>query len=768
MNKKLTDTGSDVNPWTVAEGSFKAERRLGTDAIFTLGNGYLGCRGFFEEEQDGIEALGGIYMAGVFGAGALKAWKGMHRELVNTPNFLWASIRVDGEQVLARPGRMSEYTRKLNMRDGTMTRSFVWRGKRGIKVRFEFERFVSVANLHLAGQRIRLTALNGNPRIEVISGINANVVQHNMVTTIPLPIQPGRRHLKTIQIRGKAIETLVETLPKGVRIAEGQQVIVDGPAGRIAGRAASMQGLMAEKFAFTGKANAPVRLTKIIHFFTSRDGNAMALLRRSLALACDYDQLLVAHKRSWLKKWEAADIEIDGANDDQQAVRFNLFQLMQASPEHDSRVSLGARGLSGEMHEGSVFWDNEIFKLPFFTFTNPKATQSMLRFRHRTLPEARHHARELWFDGAMYAWKSGDDGVEETEMGVGAYYAIHIVADIAYALRQYWEATGDNQFLVRYGSEILLETARFWKSRSHYDPVRKTFNILAVRGPNEYDVIVNNNCYTNMMAQENIRHALDAAALLKSAHPAEWRKLATRLRITPKELRDWEKCARGLVISYERDRDLYAEDDMYLHRVPFDMKRGKPDSRRVIDSTLPYEAMAYYQITKQSDIVTLMNLLPWKFTPRQKLVAYRFYEPRTVHDSSLSYAPHAVMAARLGMMKEAYRYFHDCAYLDIADTQLNTICGLHFANLGGTWQAVIQGFAGLWQHGERLHLNPQLPTAWKALRFRLQYRGACLRVVMAGRNTTVTVEKAGTGPISLIIGGDTIRLTRTGQMVQCS
>jgi len=754
-----------IDTWTLCETPCAFDRRLGTDALFTLGNGYLGCRGFFEEEQEGVEALGGIYMAGVFGKGDLKAWKGMHRELVNTPNFLWMSIRVDGEPVLARPRRISGYKRSLNMREGTMTRSFIWKSARGIRVRFEFERFMSVADLHVAGQRLRITPLNGKPRIELVSGINANVKQHNMVTTIPLPIQPGRPHLRTIKAAGNVIETQVETLPDGVKIAEGQRVLVEGPSGRIRGVSASMPGLVAERFVFNGRADEVVQLTKTIHYFTSRDGQAVTLLKKSMARAKDYDSLLEAHQRAWSKKWREIDIEIDGAEDDQQAVRFNLFQLVQACPEHDSRVSLGARGLSGEMHEGSVFWDNEIFKLPFFTFAHPNATRSMLRFRHRTLPEARRHAKDLWFDGAMYAWKSGDDGVEETEMGVGAYYAIHIIADIAYALRQYWEATGDDDFLVRYGTEILIETARFWKSRIHYDPIRKTYNILAVRGPNEYDVIVNNNCFTNMMVQENMRYAGEAVAFMQQADPSAWRKLAARLKLKPREIEDWKTCAKGLVICYDKRQDLYAEDDMYLHRVPFDMKRGKPDARRVIDSTLPYEAMAYYQITKQSDVVTLMNLLPWKFTPRQKRIAYEFYEPKTAHDSSLSFTPHAVMAARLGMMKEAYRYFRECAYLDIADRQLNTISGLHFANLGGTWQAVIQGFAGLYQHDNRLYVAPHLPSEWKALRFRLCYRGARLRVEMRGRKTEVTLEQAGPQPVSLNLSGRSARLARVGQKV---
>ena len=748
----MTDT------WTIVEKPFQAKRRRGMDAIFTLGNGYLGCRGFFEEETEGVEALGGVYMAGVFGKGALKAWKGMHRELVNTPNFLRAVITVDGEPVLVRPGRVSQFQRTLDMRGGLLTRSFVWKSRKGARVRFRFERFMSVADLHLAGQRIEITPLDGAPRISIEPGIDANIKQLNMVTTSPLPIQPGRVHLKTLRQDAHTIEAQVETLPNAVRIAEGQQVLIDAPEVFTAGLA-PVNGLLAEPFAWRGEAGRTVRMTKLVHYFTSRDGaDPMKLLKASMARSLDYDALLAAHREEWARKWHAADIEIDGADDDQRALRFNLFQLMQASPEHDSRVSLGARGLSGEMHEGSVFWDNELFKLPFFTFTNPAATRSMLEFRHRTLPAARAHAKDLWFDGALYAWKSGDDGIEETEMGVGAYYAIHIVADIAYALRQYWEATGDDEFLFRCGAEILIETARFWNSRANYDPIRRTHNILAVRGPNEYDVIVNNNAFTNIMARENIRYAVEAIARMRKAAPAQWKKLAAALRFQEKEIAAWRKVARGLVVPWDRRRDLLAEDDMYLHRVPFDRKRGKPTARRVIDGTLPYEAMALYQITKQSDVIELMNLLPWQFTPRQKRAAWDFYEPKTVHDSSLSYSPHAVMAARLSLAEPAYRYFRDCAYLDLTDIQLNTISGLHFANLGGTWQAVIAGFAGLSQHEGVLHLAPNLPARWKSLRFRLAFRGSVLRVEMSGKKAAVKVEDAGKDKVKVKVGGRALAL----------
>lgn len=286
-----------TNPWTLTESQCAFKRRLATDALFTLGNGYLGCRGFFEEEQEGVESLGGIYMAGVFGEGALKAWKGMHRELVNTPNFLWLSIKINGEPVLVRPRRISGYKRALDMRNGIMTRSFVWRSAKGARVRLDFERFISAANLHVAGQRLRITPLDGPARIEVAAGIDATVKQHNMLTTLPLPIQPGRKHLEPRFSRGGMIEAKVATLPGGVKIAEGQQVRMLGPNGLIPGEPMEIEGRVAERFVFTCRRNVAAQMTKLIHFYTSRDGNAMALLRKSMRKKADYDSLLQDRKR---------------------------------------------------------------------------------------------------------------------------------------------------------------------------------------------------------------------------------------------------------------------------------------------------------------------------------------------------------------------------------------------------------------------------------------------------------------------------------------
>ena len=725
--------------WLLEETIGEFGKRLGRDAVFTLGNGYLGCRGFFDEEQEGaVETLGGIYMGGVFGAGALKAWEGMHRELVNTPNFLWTSIKVDGEQLLQRPGKVSSFKRVLDMRRGVLTRSFVWKGAKGAKVKVSFERFMSVADIHHAGQRITLKAVEGPVSLSVTAGIDAGVTQHNMVTTLPLPIQPGRRQLEVLAVGEDTLEARVFTRPDGVTIDEGQLLTfrAEGSSGEKV-KPDSTKTRLGASFSARLDKGGVVTMTKVVTFFTSRDGDAKALLADAMSAAPSYDDLLARHEAAWAEKWDSADIEIEGCDEDQRALRYNLFQLMQAAPRHDSRLSLGARGLSGEMHEGSVFWDNEIFKLPFFTFTDPEATKSMLIYRYRTLEAAKKHAKDLWFDGAMYAWKAGVDGLEETEVGVGAYYAIHIVADIAYALRQYWAMTGDDAFLFDYGVEILLETARFWKSRMQFDKKARRYEIRAVRGPNEYDTIVHNNAYTNVFAEQNLRSALEAIAKMRKEAPEAWRKLAGKCAFTPEEEKSWKAVLGRMYIPRAKD-GLVLEDDAYLLRAPFDFKRGKVDGRRVVDWALPLEAMPFYQITKQSDVVTLMNLFFDRFTEAEARKAYAFYEPRTVHDSSLSFAPHAVMAARLGMTDEAYRYFRECAYLDIADTQLNSISGVHFANLGGTWQAVVFGFGGVRASLDgAIEVKPHLPAAWKSLSFKLHYCGDVLRIVVKGGKATV-------------------------------
>lgn len=739
--------------WIISEDAFEPEKRKSHEAIYTLGNGYIGCRGFFEEEEEGIEALGGIYFAGVFGKGRDRAWKGVTRELANTPNFFYVSIEVDGQKVLPRKENLRNYTRRLNMKEGILERSYIWIGEGGKEVEFRFQRFVSIYDVHIAGQRLEIIPHNCSPDIKLEACINSNISNLNEISSEPLPVQPGKKHIQVKSQTPDIIYFMVDG-NEAVEIAENQYCLAQYSGMDVKVSGIDKPGQSGRKYCAKVAEGKRFSFERLVRVHTSRDEGSKPFdaVCKCSDLMRSYADELEKHKKAWGEKWYNSDIEIAGDASAQSALRFNIFQLIQACPEWDDRLSIGARGLTGEMYEGCVFWDTEIFKLPFFMLTNPHAAAGLLKFRYRCLPEAREHAESNWFEGAMYAWQSCEKGIEQTPKGVGAFYAIHITADIAYSVMRYWEATGDNQFMRLYGTEILIETARFWKSRVYYNPVKKNYNLLAVRGPNEYDVVVNNNTYTNMMAVENLASAIKAIEFIKAWYMKDWKALAERLCFADSEIVDWEKIINGMVICYDRELDLYEEDDMYLYRVPLDMMRAKPTGKRIIDSTIPYEALPLYQVTKQADIICLMNLLPFKFSKQQMENAWNFYEPKTAHDSSLSYCHHAIMAARLGKMDMAYKYFKTSAYLDIEDVQLNTVSGLHFANFGGTWQIVVFGFAGVSIKNGILHIKPNLPESWKYLKFRLRYRGSILRIEIEDDKTNVVCEKSSVEKLFIKIG----------------
>lgn len=742
--------------WSIELKTYDPARRQGIEPVYTVGNGFLCARGYFEEEPEGLLSYGGTYINDVFGPARYTPWKGKGRELANTPNLFALRILANGEAVTVDPERTEEVELTLEMETPRYLRRYLWRDKQGNRLSLAFERFVSGADLHLAGQKLTLTALDAPMDLKVSMGIQPDVKNLNLVSSEPLPVQPGVRHLKPAYHDAEVTVSRIEGY-KETCIAQGQRIEGAGnweKEDRSGGGCWQCCDLHLEP----GK---PWEASKVIWTFVGKAGeDPLAVLREAMKAPVSYAEALQAHAAAWKEKWADVDLRIDGPEEDQAAIRYNILQLIQSCPSYTDRSSIGARGLTGEMYEGCIFWDTEIFMLPFFTFSDPKAAASLLRFRTHTLPEARAHAKSNYFEGAMFGWQVSEDGVEQTPPGVGAYYSIHVIADIAYAVLEYWNATHDEEFLLNGGAEIVLETARFWGSRVHRNPVTGKDEILAVRGPNEYDVIVNNNLYTNMMAQENLRLAAEVAELLASAYPRQWEKLQTSLALTGKEMERWKQIEENLVLPYDPQRDLYEEDDRYFTRVPLDLKKMKTSLKRVIDTTLPYEALSLYQITKQADVLHVMKNLHWRFTPQQMRNAWEYYVPKTCFDSSLSYSMHAVMACRLGMGDTAYRYYDVCSNFDVRDMQLNTISGLHFANFGGTWQAAVFGFAGVNVDPERMALNPCLPKSWKQIELSLWYRGSHLALTLS--NDRIRVKRRNTGgPVQLELFGKRVIFEQT-------
>lgn len=728
--------------WVLKEEGFCEALRPGREALFTVGNGYVCARGFFEESQTGLAALGGVYGCGVYGKTDYKPWRGEGRELVNLANPFWCRLRADGEVLEYAPRSTEQYSRRLDLRTALLTRECVYRTGAGKRLRVRFERFASMADRQLCGQAVTLTALE-EMDLELEMGIDGGVTNLNWVSSEPLPVQPGRRHLCVQRAGADELCFWVDGDPEKA-VACAQRIEGPGP-----GRPAPEKDRCARRFAWRAKAGETCVFRKTVRIQLEAAG-APPVCRTG------YEEAFAEHAAALARLWRTSDIEVEGPAEDQQVLRYNLLQLLQSCPWHDERQSIGARGLTGEMYEGCIFWDTEIFMLPFFTLTQPAEARRLLAFRYHTLPEARLHAGNNWLKGAFYPWQCSEKGIEQTPQGVGAFYSIHIVADIAYAILHYWRATGDDAFMDEMGFEILLETARFWLSRITWDEEFGRYNLLAVRGPNEYDVIVNNNFYTNYMARENLRVVVRELERCKRERPQQYAGLVQKTRFTPEELVEMPRAAEKIYLCYDPARELFLEDDMYDKRVPVDMKKAQPTAKRIIDTTIPYEALMLYRISKQADVIHLMNLYPHRFTQRQKRAAWDYYLPKTAHDSSLSYSQHSVMASGLGLREQAYEFFKISARLDVDDVQLNTISGLHFANFGGTYQAVVYGMCGVTVDEAGIHAAPQLPDAWRQASLTVFYRGVPVRVTVA--EDRAAFENPSGQPLPAVVWGRRVEL----------
>lgn len=740
----------DYTVWTIKSSVFELEKRQSKDALFTVGNGYFGIRGFFEEDNDVPVGNGGIYVAGIVGKGEHLTFSNNSRELCNIANVLRLKISVNGEKIDGVKS-ISDFSRTLDMKNAVYTRRYTYNDCAD----FEFSRFADMADVNRIGQCVIVKAKKDSTVIDLSALLDTDVVNLNKVSCEPLPIQPGRNHIVNRKISVSSIVTTLDD-EDSTKLFAAHKVVAT-----VNGKTLDYATVETE---YTGGYSYNVKLNigdtlclkRIISVYTNKyDECPEDKINVFLEDKTDYDDVFFAHCKAWEKRWSTADIQIETDTDDDTAVRYNLFELMCSCPMHTDKVSIGARGLTGEMYEGCVFWDNETFQLPFFTYSDPDSARRLLSFRYHTLNEACVYAKQLRIEGgAQFPWQVSEKGIEETESTAGLF-AVHITADIVYAIREYIKITGDNEFLWSKGAEILIQTARFWEKRSILSEFDGYYHIMAVRGPNEYSPIVDDNAFTNCMAAENLKFAVDTVNKMKSEQPRLFEKLKEKISFNESETEKWLDIANNYYICYDEKNKIVAEYPTYFNRYPFDIKKYKPTAKRVLESGTHYDYLYYYQITKQADTVLLMCLLPELFTEEEKKAAYEYYEPRTVHDSSLSYSPHAWLAARLGKIDEAYKYFKQCAYLDINDLKLNTISGIHFANFGGTWLSAIFGFAGVFFDGDTLYINPKLPDAWKSMKFSLICKGTVVKINICGSSAEVLCEKQ-ESDLNIVVNGKEI------------
>ncbi|MDH7473650.1 MAG: glycoside hydrolase family 65 protein [Anaerolineae bacterium] len=714
--------------WVVHEDTFEAERQHHSETIFTIGNGYLGTRGTFEERYPGDRQATLIH--GVFDDAPI-----IHTELVNAPDWLPFSLFVEGQRFAMNHGLVTNYLRTLHLRTGLLTRQLRWRSPGGQSVDITIERWASLADEHLLAIRYTVTALNFSGEIELRAGLDGLVenpcaIQSNM----------GLLHWQrmTQGYPAPQIATLhSRTRTSGIDLCQAVYLTVEGVENvSYAPHDCPNCPQVIARFHLAQGQTATA--TKLVTMYTSRDiSNPAAAVLEKLAeaIARGYDALWAEHVREWDEYWRVCDVVIEGDDEAQLALRFSLFQLLIATPRHDDRVSIPAKTLSGFDYRGHVFWDTDIFIVPFLAFTLPHLARNLLMYRYHTLPGARDKARRAGYQGAMYPWESVPSGEETTPHWVpladGRVVRIwcgeieqHISADVAYAVWRYWQVTGDEDFFVNYGAEIILDTAVFWGSRVEFNGREDRYEINDVIGPDENHEHVNNSVFTNRMVQWHLRTALHTLSWLQETHPDKASELAQRLHLTPERLVHWQDVIDRIYIAQNTETGLMEQFDGFFDLEDLDLTSLEPRTQSV-QGLLGIEGAQKVQVLKQPDVLMLLYMLDDEYDQATKRVNWDYYEPRTDHafGSSLGPAVHAILGCQLGEIERAYEHFMRAARADLHDVRGNADAGIHAASAGGLWQAVIFGFAGLKLTPQGPIVHPRLPSHWKKLSFTIRYRG---------------------------------------------
>lgn len=767
------DAGKEsLRNWIVAETHFDPDYCGKCEAIMSLGNGYLGMRSSTEERYCGEKR--DTFVAGTFN----RFDDEEVCELPNCADTTAISLRLNGRTLGLNTTAPREYIRFLNLKTAELTRRFLWETEETGLVEYESKRFVSLSDLHLIGQRISVRALSKELDIDLVSGIDGQQtnsgVQH---------FSDGIKRLfekRCLQMIQTTTQSKIDFIINMIH-----RCFINGEELSDTGTITMDRRRIALAFGFSLKKGDELVIEKFSTIHTSRDREWLeneydkkALserTRRELAekARMGYGTLSRQSAELWDKNvWQKADIEVESSNEaDQLAVRFAQYHLTAMTPAHDNRMNIAAKGLTGEGYKGHTFWDTEIFMLPYFTWNFPEVARSLLEYRYLSLPGARRKASDNGYKGAMFPWESAwlDDG-ETTPVWGGAdiitgrstkiwsgFIEQHITSDVVYGVWQYYLVTRDQDFMDSYGYEIILDAAKFWASRLEWDGERRKYCINDVLGPDEYKEHVNNNAFTNYTAHWTIKLAIGIYDLLAAEKPGLFSALDRRLGLAD-AYKDW-KARVGKIYLPPPDKDgVIPQDDTYLSKRVIDLTKYKNQERvGSIFKDYNLEQINGIQVTKQADVLLLFYLLGDLFDERAKKASWDYYEPKTLHDSSLSLSTHSVLASDLGNGRLAYQLFRKAADIDLGPDMLSSDHGVHAASLGGVWQCVVNGFGGVRVHNDTLKIDPHLPDEWQSLKFSIIWHGDRLRVEADHRDLVITNETGRNRELEII--------TREGRML---
>lgn len=770
-----------VEPWVITETYFDRKNNYRNETTFSLSNGYIGTRGTFEEAYDfdidtGLEGnfVNGFYESEKIRYGEANFGSPLFSQsLLNLPNLKETRLFLDDEEFHMERGTVEEYARTLHMKEGVLSRRLIWTSPGGRRVKIEIERLVSFEQIHIMAIRYRVIPLNFSGRVRFVSKLQADVENHTRKTNPIVDYGPFGRKLDVDKLLAEGLVLYYEGTTQTSKLTVGC-----GGAHKIVGKAAplSVRSFSQEyqavcEISIEAERDEPVTLEKMICYGTSLDMGREELevfVRNELIHAQEkgFEKLRESQNAYMQSFWETADIRIEGEDSDAliQGLHFNLFHILQ-SAGRNGKTGMGAKGLSGEGYEGHYFWDTEMYVLPVFVYTEPEVARKLLDYRYGTLNQARARARILGHDkGALFPWRTinGEEASTYYPLGTAQY---HINADVAYALSLYVQATGDKGYLKEKGVEILIETARVWADVGSFAECKGgKYCICSVTGPDEYNVLVDNNFYTNLMARENLRDAAKAVKWLRESYAEDYGTLKERLNFREEELELWEKIIENMYFPYDKERKIYPMDDGFMMRKPWDESRIPEEKRAWLYENYHPLFIMRHRMSKQADAILGMYLHNHLFTEEEIRRNYDFYQEVTLHHSSLSTCIFGIVACDIGYVDEAYTYFSQSARMDLDDYHNNFYAGIHAANMAGTWQAIVNGFAGMRCQEGKLKFKPCLPKEWNNYSFRIRYQGCLLKVSVTEK--TAEFELLEGHSIRFYVKGREICLTDGGKQVE--
>ena len=718
--------------WSITEEKFDV-RHLGKfEAIMCQGNGYMGFRAATEEKYLG--EVRDFFVAGTYN----KFDEEEVTELPNCPDFFGMVMKINGKPMDLQSGNILLYERTLNIRTGEILRKFIWETEESGGIQFSSRRFVSMENRHLTGHEVEIQALDKEIKIEIESGIDGQVTNSGAQHFSEV----GKRKYEngTIQLVQRTTESKIDfvlNLHQQLKTSESKdefKAFIFMDRRRIWNR---YEGVL--------KKYEKLQITRLFTVHTSRDIEIADKNRSLEKLQIDtkdsigilaeigYQSLMEESAKEWEEQiWSKAPIKIESSNTkDQLALRFIQYHLAVMTPTHDKRMSIGAKGMSGEGYKGHVFWDTEIFMIPYYTWTFPEVSRRLLEYRYLGLNGARRKAIENGYEGAMFPWEAGwiEDGETTPVWGAAdihtgkptkiwsGFIEQHITSDVVFAIWQYYLTTGDAQFLKEYGYEIIFEAAKFWISRLEWDEECKLYGINKVVGPDEYKEHVNNNAFTNFTAHWTIKKAIE---LTKE----------TNFKFIDLETYEvWIQKLGLIKLQIPRVDGVLPQDDSYLSKKQIDLAKYKNQEHvGSLFRDFSLSQVNEIQVSKQADVLLLLYLFGDYFSEKVKKASWEYYEARTLHDSSLSLSTHCVLASDMGNKELAYELFRRAADIDMGPNMESSDHGIHAAAMGGLWQCTINGFGGVRNINGSLRIEPALPKQWSLLEFNITFRATVIRI----------------------------------------